>query len=41
MKNKILVKGGIAIEGLENFIRITTGPKNEMNKIIYILKSFF
>lgn len=41
MKNKILVKGGIAIKGLENFTRITTGPKNEMNKIINILKYFF
>ena len=41
IKNKILVKGGIAIKGLENFTRITTGPKNEMNKIINILKYFF
>ena len=41
IKKKILVKGGIAIKGLENFVRLTTGPKNEMNKIINILKSFF
>ena len=36
---KILVRGGLPIEGYENFLRISIGPKHEMKKVINILNS--
>lgn len=40
-KNRILFKGGPGVKKLENFIRITTGPKREMSKLVKIIKSTF
>ena len=37
-KNKILVKGGPGVKGYENFLRITLGPKNNMKKVVFVLK---
>ena len=40
-QNNILVKGGLAIKNFENFTRITTGPEDQINKLIRIIKKFF
>ena len=32
-------KGGPGVKKLENFIRITTGPKREMSKLVKLLKA--
>ena len=37
-KNKILVKGGPGVNGTENYLRITLGPKKYMKKVISIIK---
>lgn len=37
-KNKILFKGGPGVKNLENYIRITTGPKKELDKLIKIIQ---
>tara|TARA_E500000178_G_C17036417_1_gene763656 strand:- start:3670 stop:4746 length:1077 start_codon:yes stop_codon:yes gene_type:complete len=40
-KNKILFKGGPGVKKLKNYIRITTGPINEMKKFIKVLDNIF
>jgi histidinol-phosphate/aromatic aminotransferase/cobyric acid decarboxylase-like protein len=37
-KNKILVRKGPGVEGYENYIRISLGSKDQMRKIILLLK---
>lgn len=38
---KILTRKGPGVKGFEDFLRITLGPKKEMNKVVGVLKSFF
>ena len=37
-KEKILIKGGPGVRGLENYLRITLGPKKQMKKVVNVLK---
>ena len=40
-KNKILFKGGPGVKKLENYTRITTGPLNEMKKVVKVINKIF
>ena len=37
-KNKILVRKGPGVKGYENYLRITLGSKDQMKKILSLLK---
>ena len=37
-KNKILVRKGPGVEGYENYLRISLGSKDQMRKILLLLK---
>jgi histidinol-phosphate aminotransferase len=37
-KNKILVRKGPGVEGYENYLRVSLGSKNQMEKIVILLK---
>lgn len=38
--NRILTRKGPGVKGLEDFLRITLGPKKEMKKVLKILKKY-
>ena len=38
--NRILTRKGPGVKGLEDFLRITLGPKKEMKKVINLLKKY-
>jgi histidinol-phosphate aminotransferase len=38
---KILTRKGPGVKGFEDFLRITLGPKKEMDKVVEVLKRFF
>jgi histidinol-phosphate aminotransferase len=40
-QKKILTRKGPGVKGFEDFLRITLGPKKEMDKVLQVLKKFF
>lgn len=38
-KHNILIRGGLDVQGYENFLRISLGPKNMMKDVVKILKN--
>lgn len=40
-KSKILTRKGPGVKGLEDYLRVTLGPVNEMKKIISVLQKFY
>ena len=39
-EEKILVKGGLPVKGFETFLRFSVGPRESMERVIPIFKSF-
>jgi len=36
--NQILVRGGLSVAGYENFLRITTGPLESMERVVEVVR---